>query len=58
MNSDELFELSNLLFKFKNDVETHWDLAIDGILRVVEQETEKARKEELIKKGITRRSPF
>jgi ATP-dependent protease HslVU (ClpYQ) ATPase subunit len=58
MNSEELLDLENLLWRFRNEFETHWTLAIDEILKIIHKERMKKGEEESERKGITRRSPF
>jgi len=58
MDSDELFDLVNLLHKFRNDYDTKWMEGIDLLIPGLEKEVEKQRNIELQKKGIKRRSPF
>jgi len=58
MNSDELFELSSLLYRFRNEHSEHNVPGIDLILDGLDKEIERVKNEELKKKGVTRRSPF
>jgi len=58
MDSDDLSDLMNLLFRFKNEYDTKWMAGIDLIINGLEKEVEKERDFELKKKGISRRSPF